>query len=109
LTAGGDDTVRQSVLDIVRERPWPARYTGRVLCNDMVREWIGREGELRAVADAQAARHREATKVGDAKLASTIVGEAVGLIHAIEPAADVVEHMVAGAEAVLKRGAALVR
>ena len=36
LAAGGDDTVRQSVLDIVRGRPWPARYTGRVLENDFV-------------------------------------------------------------------------
>ena len=47
LAASGDDTVRQSVLDIVRERPWPARYTGRVLRNDFVAEWLGREGELR--------------------------------------------------------------
>ena len=109
LAASGDDTVRQSVLDIVRERPWPARYTGRVLWNDMVREWIGREAELRAVCDAQAARYREATKAGDARLAATIVGEAVGLIHAIEPAADIVERIVAEAEAMLKRGASLVR
>ena len=35
LAAGGDDTVRQSVLDIVRGRPWPARYTGRVLRNEL--------------------------------------------------------------------------
>jgi nitronate monooxygenase len=109
LAAGGDDTVRQSVLDIVRARPWPARYTGRVLWNDMVREWIGHEAELRAVRDAQAVRYREATNAGDAKLTATIVGEAVGLIHAIEPAADIIQHMVAGAEAMLKHGAALVR
>ena len=109
LAAGGDDTVRQSVLDIVRARPWPARYTGRVLWNDMVREWLGREGELRAVCDAQAARYLEATKAGDAKLAATIVGEAIGLIDAIEPAADIIERMVAGAEAMLKHGAALMR
>jgi len=101
--------VRQSVLDIVRARPWPARYTGRVLWNDMVREWMGREGELRAVCDAQAARYLEATKAGDAKLAATIVGEAIGLIDAIEPAADIIERMVAGAEAMLKHGAALMR
>jgi len=108
LTAGGDDTVRQSVLDIVRARPWPARYTGRVLSNELVREWMGRESELRAVADAEAARYRAAAQVGDARLAATIVGEVVGLIDAIEPAADIVERMVAGAEALLKRGASLV-
>ena len=55
VAAGGDDTVRQSVLDIVRERDWPARYTGRVLENDFVREWMGREGELK---EARAAAGR---------------------------------------------------
>ena len=53
LAAGGDDTVRQSVLDIVRGRAWPARYTGRVLRNEFVREWLGREGELRRPEDEQ--------------------------------------------------------
>ena len=106
LAAGGDDTVRQSVLDIVRERAWPSRYTGRVLKNDFVREWIGREGELKeakAAADRDAIR--EAAKVGDARVAATIVGEGVGLIHAIEPAGVILERMVAEAEGLL-RGAA---
>jgi nitronate monooxygenase len=109
LVAGGDDTVRQSVLDIVRGRPWPARYTGRVLSNEMVREWMGRERELRAAREEQAVRYRKAAKAGDARLAATIVGEAVGLIHAIEPAADIVERMVAQAETLLIRGTSLLR
>jgi len=109
LAAGGDDTVRQSVLDIVRGRPWPARYTGRVLNNEMVRTWIGRENELRAVRDAEAVRYREAAKAGDANVAATIVGEAVGLIDAIESAGEIVGRMAAGAEVLLKRGARLVQ
>jgi nitronate monooxygenase len=74
----------------------------------MVREWTGREAELRAVRDAQAARYREAANAGDASVAATIVGEAVGLIQAIEPAAGIVERIVAEAEALLKGGAARV-
>ncbi len=109
LAAGGDDTVRQSVLDIVRGRPWPARYTGRVLANDLVREWIGREGDLRAARDEQVARYRDAAKTGDASVAATIVGEAVGLIHAIEPAAAIVERIVSEAEALLKGAQGLLR
>ena len=109
LAAGGDDTVRQSVLDIVRGRPWPARYTGRVLRNELVREWMGRETELHAARDEQAARYRKAANAADASVAATIVGEAVGLIHAIEPAADIVERMVAEAETLLRRGNSLVR
>jgi nitronate monooxygenase len=101
LAASGDDTVRQSVLDTVRERPWPARYTGRVLKNEFVREWAGREGELRDAKAEQVARYRAASKVGDAAIAATIVGEGVGLIHAIEPAAVILERMVAEAEQLL--------
>jgi len=102
LAASGDDTVRQSVLDIVRERPWPARYTGRVLRNDFVGEWLGREDELREAKAVQVARYREASKAADTAIAATIVGEGVGLIHAIEPSAVILERMVAEAEALLK-------
>ena len=109
LAAGGDDTVRQSVLDIVRGRPWPARYTGRVLANDLVREWFGREAELREARDEQVARYGAAAKAGDASVAATIVGEAVGLIQTIEPAAAIVERIASEAEALLKGGAKLVR
>ena len=104
LAAVGDDTVRQSVLDIVRERPWPARYTGRVLRNTFVGEWLGREGELREAKAEQIPRYQTASKAGDASVAATIVGEGVGLIHAVEPAAAIVERMVAEAEALLTRG-----
>jgi len=108
LAASGDDTVRQSVLDIVRERPWPARYTGRVLRNDFVREWLGREGELRDARAEQVTRYRTAARVADPAIAATIVGEGVGLIHAIEPAAVILERMVVEAEARLKSGAKLI-
>jgi nitronate monooxygenase len=109
LAASGDDTVRQSVLDIVRERPWPARYTGRVLRNEFVREWLGREGELRDAKAGQIERYRGAAKAGDTTVAATIVGEGVGLIHAIEPAAVILERMVAEAEALLKGAARYTR
>lgn len=101
LAAGGDDTVRQSVLDIVRGRAWPSRYTGRVLRNDFVREWLGREDELRAVAAEQSVRYGKAARAGDTTVAATIVGEVVGLIQAIEPAAVILERMVMEAEALL--------
>jgi nitronate monooxygenase len=104
LMAGGDDTVRQSVHDIVRGRPWPARYTGRVLRNDFVKEWLGREGELRGARDAQVERYKQAAAAGDASIAATIVGEGVSMINAIEPAAVIVERMAAEAEALLAGG-----
>jgi nitronate monooxygenase len=103
LAASGDDTVRQSVLDIVRERDWPARYTGRVLKSDFVGEWIGREPELKEAKAGQIERYRGASAAGDASVAATIVGEGVGLIQAIEPAGVILERMVSEAEALLRR------
>jgi nitronate monooxygenase len=107
LAANGDATVRQSVLDIVRQRPWPTRYTGRVLRNDLVKEWLGRETELRTDVAPVAERYAEAAIAGDAAVAATIVGECVGLIDKIEPAGPLVERIAAEAERLLKRGAAL--
>lgn len=104
LAATGDDTVRQSVLDIVRNRRWPERYTGRVLENDMVRQWRGREGELQAVREQEAERYLEAVKAGDPALMATIVGEGVGLIQTIEPAAEIVESLVRDAETRINSG-----
>jgi nitronate monooxygenase len=103
LVATGDDTVRQSVLDIVRGRPWPARYTGRVLKNEMVGEWLGREDALRSDREAQAARYEEAAQRVDPRIAAVIVGEGIGFIDRIEPAAVILERMVSQAEALLAR------
>src|SRR5262245_20829261 len=104
LEAGGDATVRQKVLDIVRGRPWPARYTGRVLRNAFVREWLGREDELSADKSRQRARYEAAARVADPGIAATIVGECIGLIDGVEPAAVILERMVAEAERLLARG-----
>src|SRR5262245_16984248 len=101
LAASGDDTVRQSVLDIVRKRAWPARYTGRVLKNAFVAEWLGREAELKEAGAEQVARYRAGAAAGDASIAATIVGAGVGLIGAIEPAAVILGRMVVEAEAQL--------
>src|SRR5262249_30430649 len=98
LAAGGDSTVRQSVLDIVRGRAWPPRYTGRVLENDMVRQWRGREDELRGARNSEMERYKTAADGGDATIAATIVGEAAGLITSIEPAADILDSMVRQAQ-----------
>ena len=34
MAAGGGDTIRGSLFDILRGADWPPRYTGRVLRND---------------------------------------------------------------------------
>lgn len=108
LTTDGDATRRTSVYDIVRGRSWPSVHTGRVLANDFVARWHGHEDEL--VDDLEAARtqYAHAVATDDLDHANVIVGEAVGQVHAVEDAADVVTTMVARAESLLS-GASLRR
>jgi nitronate monooxygenase len=69
-----------------------------VLRNAYIERWHGREAELLTVADAEAAKYRKAWAEGDPEGSNTFVGEAAGLIHAIEPVAVIIERMVAEAE-----------
>ena len=108
VAATGDDSIRTSVTDIARRLDWPARYSIRVLRNDFTERWHGHEDDLRAVAGAEAARYAKAYAEGDARISTPIAGEAAGLIHAVEPAAVILERMVAEAEGCLRRGAGFV-
>ena len=101
LATPGDATRRTSVYDIVRGKDWPPVYTGRVLANDFVARWHGHETELVEDLDAARQEFAHAVATDDLDSANMIVGEAVGQVHAIEDAGDVVRTMAAQAEAVL--------
>ncbi|MGD8710905.1 MAG: nitronate monooxygenase [Ectothiorhodospiraceae bacterium] len=96
VAAGGDDTVRTTVFDIVRGYSWPAPYTGRALRNGFTERWHGREAELRDSLATEQAAYREAVQRGDVDTAVVFAGEGVDGIHAVEPAAAVVEALVGG-------------
>src|SRR3954452_17591894 len=101
LATTGDATRRTHVYDIVRGKDWPPVYTGRVLANDFVVRWHGHETELVQNLDAARAEFSHAVEADDVNLANMIVGEAVGQVHAIEDAGDVVRRMAAQAEDIL--------
>jgi nitronate monooxygenase len=101
LATTGDATRRTHVYDIVRGKNWPPVYTGRVLANDFVLRWHGHEAELVENLDAARAEFSHAVKADDLDHANMIVGEAVGQVHAIEDAGDVVRSMAARAESIL--------
>jgi nitronate monooxygenase len=103
IGANGDDTVRTSVMDIVRELDWPARFTARVLRNRFTQSWHGREPELRAMRDQVSRDWIDGWAVGDPERANTFVGEAVGLIDTIDPAAVLIERMGAQGASILGR------
>ena len=102
--ADGDGTVQTSIVDIARKRDWPDRFAIRVIDNALMARWRGRESELKAQADEAMVAYNEAAAAGDTDNYGVIVGENVGLIGQAEPAAAIVEQMVAQAEALVTRG-----
>jgi nitronate monooxygenase len=104
VEATGDNTARSIVFDISRQNLWPEPYTGRVLRNAHAERWLGREADLKRNIDEEAQRYREARERGDFDVAGVIAGEAVGLIHDLPSASEIVDRVVGQAETLLRRG-----
>jgi nitronate monooxygenase len=94
LAANGDATVRQIATDIARGYTWPAEFTGRVLNNDFAQRWHGREDEQRAQAEAGRADYLAAVADGRSDQIGVFVGEAIGLMQHVLPAAQVMTDIV---------------
>ena len=103
IDASGDATIRSQVMDIVRGKLWPERFTARVLRNGFSDEFHGREDTLRDQGDRLGPAWTQAWADGDVSLANTFVGEATGLIRGIEPAGKIVADMIEQAEGLLTR------
>ena len=100
---GGDETVRTTIFDIARGYDWPATYTGRALVNRFSETWHGCEDALEGEAAAEQARYAKAAAAGDFDTAVIFCGEGIDMIHTVEPAAAIIERVVADAEAALAR------
>ncbi|ACL62613.1 NAD(P)H-dependent flavin oxidoreductase [Methylobacterium nodulans] len=99
VAATGDETVRTSVYDIVRNRPWPAEYTGRLMRNRFIETWHGREDELRGLAAGEREKVEAADRSGDYDVSNVTVGEAIGLVQDLPPAGELVARLAAETEA----------
>jgi nitronate monooxygenase len=99
--AASGNTVRSIIFDLSRNNVWPAPFTGRCLINDHARRWMGREVELLQNVNAVAAEYAAAKAAGNFDIAAVIAGEAVGLIHDIPSAGEIVERIVTEAEQIL--------
>jgi nitronate monooxygenase len=99
--ASNGNSVRGIIFDLSRNNIWPAPFTGRCLINDHARRWIGREVELMQNVRTVAAEYAAARAAGNFDIAAVIAGEAVGLIHDIPPAGEIVERIVTEAQQIL--------
>ena len=101
LRASGDNTYRTRVYDVVRRLDWPPQYNERTLSNPFVDGWHGNESELlSSLADAVSSFETAVAKE-DFDVAAIFVGEAIGRIDKIRPAAEIVADMAAEAYRIL--------
>jgi nitronate monooxygenase len=103
VAAGGDDTVRTRVYDLVRRLDWPAGYNARALENAFLDTWQGNEAELSARLPETIASYEKAVAAEDFDTAAILVGEGVGRVREVRPAADIVADMVSEAAHILNR------
>ncbi|OBH55372.1 nitronate monooxygenase family protein [Mycobacterium sp. E2479] len=102
VAATETDTTVTRVFDVAKGLPWPARFPSRVLANDFVERWTGREGALDAGACEELAA---AITAGDCRTAPVDAGQGVGMIHNEASVADVIDEMCTGAAELLSRWA----
>ncbi len=107
-TATGEETIRSSTIDIVRDIPWPPEFTARIMKNAFTERWHGAEAELTAAKAREMPRYQAAVTLGDFSTACILGGEAMGLFDAVLPAGEIVERIVADAEGALRAGNALI-
>ena len=105
IRAVGDDTFRTQVYDAVRQLDWPAEYNERAIGNSFLDIWHGNEAQLSASLPEAIETFEKAVAAEDFDAAAILVGEAVGLIREVRPAADIVHDMVRGATEILDRRA----
>jgi len=101
VEASGDATIQSTVVDMLRDKDWPAAYRLRTLQNDILDQWHGREHQLAQEIDEQRSAYEAALAARDFDHAAVIVGEATGMIKDIPTVAAVVEEIIADAEACL--------
>jgi nitronate monooxygenase len=101
LATSGDGTARTRVFDILRRKNWPEPYDFRAIRNPLHRQWESHMDELLASPEAARADYEAGLKAADFARAHATVGEAVGLIHDLPPAAELIARMTKQAAAIL--------
>jgi nitronate monooxygenase len=105
LGASGDDTFRTRVYDVVRQLNWPTQYNERALSNSFLDTWHGNEDQLHAALPEAIQDYEKGFAAEDFDTAAALVGEDVGLIDEVRPAADIVRDMAREAGEILDRAA----
>ncbi len=100
IASDGHDTDLSEIPDLISGRVWPGAFA-RTWRNALLREWAGREWEVRQRRPYLAAEAASARAAGDADRTPLLFGQDAGLIEAIEPAGEVVARIVREAHMVI--------
>ncbi|MBV9723220.1 MAG: nitronate monooxygenase [Mycobacterium sp.] len=100
VAARETDTTSTRVFDIARGLPWSERFPSRVLRNDFVARWVGREDALADDPDV-ASELAAAVDADDRRTAPVDAGQGVGQVTGVAPVAEVIERLCSGAEKLL--------
>ena len=98
IAARATDTAITRVFDVAKGLPWPARFPARVLANDFVARWTGREDALDPPACDELAA---AVAADDMRIAPVDAGQGVGKIDDDASVGEVIEQMCTGAQRLL--------
>ena len=88
--------------DLANAAPFPAGIGDRVLRNDFTAAWHGRDEDVVAYREALRAEIQAASDAANARVAPARAGNAVGLVHAIEPAGAILQRIVLEATRILR-------
>jgi NAD(P)H-dependent flavin oxidoreductase YrpB (nitropropane dioxygenase family) len=100
--ANPEDAWQTDMPDILDEHAWPGA-TVRVLANEPVRTWQGREAEIAPNRERIQSKIDRAWESGDAEGYFLYAGQSAGLIHDIIPAGELVSRIAREAEERLRR------
>jgi nitronate monooxygenase len=93
-------TVHTRVFDLVQGIPWPEEFPGRAIRNSFADRWHGREAQLEEQRSSVSAEF-EATR-GDYAEDFVYAGQAAGLVEDLPAAGELVNRLMAEAEARLR-------
>ncbi|WP_156689291.1 NAD(P)H-dependent flavin oxidoreductase [Mycobacterium sp. Marseille-P9652] len=100
IAARSTDTAVTRAFDVASGLAWPARFPSRVLANDFVARWGGREDSLDVAARDELAA---AVAADDPRIAPVDAGQGVGMVGDDAPVGEVVDRMCRGAAELLGR------
>ena len=98
VASDGADTVWTRAYDILDGRPWPEGIGERVRANKFTERWDGQEDALRA--QRESVERPQGTDLDERDI---LYGQSAAFVHAVKPAAAVIDEIVADAERFLAR------